>query len=78
MPKPFWRSARKTALLEAYGEDLAKVVALFDVSGELETALANPAFALDERMGILATFLEKLAQADFSELHQVAIGPWPH
>jgi F-type H+-transporting ATPase subunit delta len=51
---------KEDGLLEAYGEDLAKVVALFDVSGELETALANPAFALDERMGILATFLEKL------------------
>ena len=58
--------------MEAYGKDLKEVVALFDASSELESALANPAFAMEERMGILSTFLAKLGlnpiSVNFSKL----------
>ena len=49
--------------LEKYGEELTQVVALFDQSNELETVLANPAFAFDNRQKVL----EKLGLSPISK-----------
>ena len=46
--------------LETYAQDLSQMAELLQSSQELESALANPAFALEERKDILSVFMEKL------------------
>lgn len=46
--------------LEQYGVELNRMAQLFRESEELETALANPAIALDNRRRLLDIFLDKL------------------
>jgi F-type H+-transporting ATPase subunit delta len=46
--------------LDTYASDLAQVAGLLDEAPELENALANPAFAIEERKSILTVFLDKL------------------
>jgi F-type H+-transporting ATPase subunit delta len=45
--------------LEKYGQELTDMVGLLDESPELEQALSNPSFELEDRKAVLAKILEK-------------------
>ncbi len=51
---------REDGKFEQYGQELGQVVSLMDASPELETALTNPAFAMEDRKKVLAMLIDKL------------------
>lgn len=51
---------REDGNYEQYGQQLGAVVALFELSPDLESVLTNPSFDLDSRKKVLETLLGKL------------------
>jgi F-type H+-transporting ATPase subunit delta len=49
--------------MEAYGEELGRMVEAFDQAPELEKVLTNPAFGLEDRSGVLNKILEQMSFA---------------